>query len=239
MKFYVIERPYDRDRDLVAVTNFIPVTHKMGNAPRCPACGGFIGALPWLPPFRGEIEVLTRQFGDVAFGATSDGLVVSERFTELYRKAGLVGLGEFQPVEITRVKRILGRGAPLPPRPNYFYTTIVRGRAAVDIRRSHMTFAGGRFPACDECRIGSSCETASAIVIENGTWAGEDIFYPRSGLAAIMLSERAKEWWEANEINNGIVIPASKFRCDWIENPSGIGSYWRSWLAPGTGSDSA
>jgi hypothetical protein len=51
MRFYVLERHPDVD-EVPAVTDFLYADGSpVGEAPRCPTCGAYIGMLPLLPPF--------------------------------------------------------------------------------------------------------------------------------------------------------------------------------------------
>src|SRR5689334_3109417 len=69
----------------------------------CPRCGDGLGLLPWLPPHR--IALSSQRYPDFLWGVGFD-LMVSDRFKQLYRAAGLQGIGHFDPAaEITRVGR--------------------------------------------------------------------------------------------------------------------------------------
>jgi len=56
-KFYVLLNS-DVDDRKNAVTDFLKEdSARRGIAPKCLTCGKYIGMLPWLPPFRAELEV--------------------------------------------------------------------------------------------------------------------------------------------------------------------------------------
>jgi hypothetical protein len=79
----------------------------VGDAPRCPRCGGPIGMRPSLPPIRIELETWGKRFGDVAIDAGNE-VLVSERFKDAFQSVGLTGLSPFMPAEV--VKAIARRG---------------------------------------------------------------------------------------------------------------------------------
>ncbi|HKQ39494.1 MAG TPA: hypothetical protein VJ063_15560, partial [Verrucomicrobiae bacterium] len=56
MRFFVLEeRP--EVGEVPAVTDFLYADNSpMGEAPRCPVCGEYVGMLPLLPPIRVELE---------------------------------------------------------------------------------------------------------------------------------------------------------------------------------------
>ena len=109
MRFFVlISNPLD---DLTtAGTEFLSVDDNLSDAPTCQACSEFIGPLRGLPPYRIELETWGNEFGDIAFGGSIE-LLVSQRFKELFEREGLIGLEDFEPVNVVRVlkyKRIKG-----------------------------------------------------------------------------------------------------------------------------------
>jgi len=74
-----------------------------GDAPLCPQCGEPIGMLTWLPPYRVELELHGKDFGNFVRGSGYD-FLISARFAEAFRAEGLAGLLDFHPVEVTRVR---------------------------------------------------------------------------------------------------------------------------------------
>src|SRR4051794_20153926 len=66
--------------------------YNQGDAERCPACGAFISALKWLPPYRVELDLYGKRFGDLAFGFGGDDLLVSQKFRQVYYEYSLAGL---------------------------------------------------------------------------------------------------------------------------------------------------
>jgi hypothetical protein len=137
-----------------------------------------------------------------------DEILVSERFKSLYQESGLTGLSAFDPVKIVKVvrrRKLIGQ----PPR--YYRAEIARSRAAID--QSASEFVWGEPPTCPECRQGNPIKRWSRIIIEPGTWSGEDMFQPR-GLGRILVTDRFKEFCEINEVKNAYFVPAEHFGHD-------------------------
>ena len=66
--------------------------NQQGDAPKCEACGAYVGSLTWLPPLRANLELCGKEFGDFAFAPGSDSFFISARFKDVYQDAHLVGL---------------------------------------------------------------------------------------------------------------------------------------------------
>jgi hypothetical protein len=197
----------------------------VGPAPRCPACGGFIGMLRWVPPFRVELETWGKEFGDVM--RTGDELLVSERFKKMYTEAGLTGLRGFEPVVVIKVKRhrkLVGE----PPR--YYVAEVVRSETTVDVDASGKEWNGGEEP-CPVCfhRKGGTFLRQKRVVIKPETWSGHDILHARGG-ARFVASMRMKEICEANGIKNAVWIPAGEYEIDFYPSEAKlIRRYLKVW----------
>jgi hypothetical protein len=179
-----------------------------GDAPRCEACGDFIGMRPWLPPYRVELDVWGSEFGDLAF-PTADDLLVSLRFKELWEQHGFIGLSGFEPVEVVKVRRHRKfQGAPPP----YFKAAVVLSKAVVDDVASGVEET--KPPTCPVCRLGSGIKRWKAIIIKPETWSGEDVFQPRWS-SGFFTTERFKEWCEINNMKNATFIPAEEYGYDY------------------------
>jgi len=210
MKFYVLKNPVDSYD--VAVTDFLKAdTVNRGEAPRCPLCGDLIGLLPWLPPYRAELEFWTKLAGDIAFGP-GDELLVSQHFVELYKNSDLTGLSGFYPVEI--VKTIF-RGGKVKHIPNYYCVRITTSRAVVNHKASGLELEEPW--TCKECRTGLIKRT-KRVVLEEGSWSGEDIFCPRGLSGTIITSQNFKDFFVQNNINSGLLIEADKYSFDFYPN---------------------
>jgi hypothetical protein len=212
MNFYVLDDPEveEGQEPQFAVTDFVkadPVNR--GSAPLCPVCHEPIGMLPWLPPYRAEVEFWGNEAGDIAFFGSE--LLVSHPFRCLWEQAGLVGLSGFEKVEVVKT-RSYGKKKGIKASSDYYYVAIARSRAAVDDEASDLFRPKGRY--CKECG-GGDPERAKRIVLQENSWSGEDIFYARDLPGRIMTSERYRDFHIENEINNGILIEASQYSFDW------------------------
>jgi len=185
-----------------------------GDAPRCPQCGGCIGMLTWLPPYRGELTLHGEAFGDFVKFPGYD-VLVSERFAEAFRAEGLTGLLGFHPVEVSRVRRKRKGSKPLSA-PRYFLVTPCFGRAAVDLARSRIRHEAP--VTCPECRD-LAPDSIHGFALEPGTWAGEDVFRPRGLQGRIVVSERFVRFVERHGLTNMRLTPIEEYTRD----PLGLG----------------
>ena len=122
-----------------------------GKGPDCSRCGGPVGMLPWLPPYRAVLEVYGETLGDFV-KVIGEELFISERFATAFRNAGLTGLQGFFPVEIVRVRR-MERGPEISMTPQYLAVTVRDSRMALDLQRSRIHYTEP--PTCGECREGA------------------------------------------------------------------------------------
>jgi len=203
MEFYVLETPKPdsaEDRagriDAIAEEGF-----NVGEAPCCARCGRFLGMLTWLPPYRLEIETWGRRYGDVA--RTGDDLIVSERFKEAFQNAGLIGIKNFEPVEVSKITH--RRGKPSETMPRYFKATVVRSPTTVDQDASGCVWED-ESKVCPECLFGK-LKRYKRLVIKQETWNGEDVFFPRGGHGPI-VSERFRSMFFDHELLGVVFIPS-------------------------------
>ena len=215
IRFYVLRNPEveEGQEPQFAVTDFLksdPVNR--GSGLLCPLCHKPVGMLPWLPPYRAELQFWGKEAGDIAFGP-GDELLVSERFIQLWRQAGLCGLGGFDKVEVVKTKNCGRKKRGLKPAGNYHVVKMARSRAAIDDAASGLIREGeGR--ACEECRARGIIKRARRVVLEEETWSGEDVFYARGLSGTIIVSERYRDFHIANRINNGLLIQANEYGFD-------------------------
>jgi hypothetical protein len=204
MQFYVLNRS-PTGQDEAARTDALQAAGtRRGSAPCCEACGNYIGMRQWLPPYRVELHSWGREFGDLTFPTASD-LLVSLRFKELWERQGLIGLSDFEPVDVvkvTRHRKLVGEP------PTYFKAAVVLGQAVVDSVASGVELEEP--PTCPICRLGNGIKSWKALVIEPETWSGEDIFRPRWA-ADFLATSRFKNFCEANEMKNAVFIPAEEY----------------------------
>lgn len=217
MRFYVLTTP-KVEEGVEGVTDFLTVLppKEVGVWPHCPACGKCSGLRIWQAPYVAEIEFWTAVPGDIAFGG-GDELLVSERFRDGFLAEGLSGLEGFGgPVTIERIyrygraRRRKGWAGPTPP--DYYCARPVMGPAAIDESASELVRQKGPW-TCEVCRTGDT-RSIKRVVLEPGTWAGEDIFLPR-GLGSTLVSERFRDWYASRQFLNGTFIPAEQYGFDY------------------------
>jgi hypothetical protein len=206
MALYVLARKtrseYGSDYD----TEFLAAEGaQYGLAPRCPVCGEFTGMRQWLPPFRVELELHGRQFGDVVTGSGGSALLVSPRFEDIYRSTALTGLEGFEPVEIVKV-RSRRRSRPEPPA--YRRADVASSETAIDVERTGVARDGPI--RCAYC-LTSTINGIRGVVIDATTWAGEDVFYPRGLSGTIVVSERFHDVCLEHGITNIKLVEAQDF----------------------------
>jgi hypothetical protein len=206
MTFYVLAH---REAPVAeATTDFLQVEPvRLGEAPRCRVCGGFVGMKPDLPPVRVNIETWGTRYGDLVFGP-GDQILVSDHFRKEYHAHGLTGLSDFNPVEVTRVrnhKKIQDRC------PQYYLASVTRSRAAINVKASGLVHKEP--PTCPECKGGLIKRTAR-VVLEEGTWSGEDIFFARGLPGTIIVSEKFRRMCIEAELQNCPLVEASLFGFD-------------------------
>jgi hypothetical protein len=208
MQFYVLDKPIAQ---YSGGTEFFSAGRKkLGEAPTCPVCGRAIGSIQVLPPRRVELELWGRHFSDLAFGAGAD-VLVSARFRDAFLRSGLTGFSGFAPVEIAKV---VFRLRKIPkPLPSYFQAVPGRSRAAIDDRASGLDYEE-RW-TCDECRIGSM-ERMRRLVLEPGTWSGEDVFIARGLPGTIITSETFKKFCDKEAFTNCTLVEAAHYHFDFF-----------------------
>ena len=211
--FFVLEEPSaGTAEDKVGGTRAMPEEgFNVGEAPRCPRCGRFIGSLAWLPPYRVEIETWGREFGDLVI-ASGRSMLASDRFRQIYERSGLKGLSGFEPVEIVKITRHRKlRGDP----PKYFKVNVARSQTTEDQTASGVEWSEEATSFCPECLFPKEgvVKRWKKVAIRPETWQGEDIFIPRGG-GGIITSRRFKEACEANKIRNVLFVSAEKHAHD-------------------------
>jgi hypothetical protein len=199
MRFYALEVFPRGDADTCAEEE---LGYNQGDAPSCPACGGAVGMLTWLPPFRVLLKLYGKEFGDFAFFSGGDYFLVSQKFCDVYRSHQLAGLSGFDPVEVLQVKSRKRLKSQPPP---YFHVNASYGQTALDQVASGCEWL--EEPCCQLCREGSIIRW-KRLIIEEGTWNGDDIFRPRGFSGEIMVSQRFKDVCDESGIKNAVFTPA-------------------------------
>jgi hypothetical protein len=207
-RFFVLEKEALWSRYDVDAEKTEPVNRAEG--PACPGCGGPIGMMTWLPPYRVELVLHGEELGDFIEAPGYD-LLVSERFARAFREEGLTGLEGFHPVEVTRVRR--KRRGPKPSHvPQYLAVTACFSRAAVDLARSRIRYADAP-PTCEECRSATK-NAIHGFTLEPGTWQGEDVFRPRGLRGLLVVSERFARFVERHGFTNMKLTPTEELVWD-------------------------
>ena len=205
MRFFVLKKLNGGEHDTEAST----VKPNIGPALPCPQCGEPLGMLSWQPPYRIELELYGKDFGDFMEGAGGD-LLVTERFAEEFKAEGLTGLSGFHPVEVVRVRRKRRGPTPGPP-PRYLFVTPVHGLPALDMERSRLRFS--KPIECSWCRY-TGIDAIDGLVMEEGTWNGEDVFRPRGLWGRVIVSERFMRFAQRQAMSHFTLIPLDKYVWD-------------------------
>ena len=195
---------------------------QQGDAPKCESCGDYVGSLQWLPPLRADLELCGKEFGDFAFAPGSDSFLVSSRFKEAYQGAYLAGLTGFDPVEIVKVT---SRRKKLPARPPYFRVVPTRSRTYIDVVASEFEWLEP--PACREC-LSAPVVRWKRLLIDEGTWSGDDIFFARGLTGTVFATQRFKDLCDTHKITNAIFTPAESYAYDFypgLTDPSELDAF--------------
>jgi len=207
MNFFVLKNP--KAGNWIAVTDFLPIDGSYtGDAPKCAKCGRFLGMLPLLPPVRVELETWGTACGDIAFGP-GDEILISIRVYECFRASRLTGIIDIGPVEIVKVnshRKLRGNV------PSYRCCRVNRSRAAIDDVKSGLQIEEPW--TCEECRIGGTIKRAARLILEDGSWSGEDIFFARGLPGTMIVSERFVAFCQQNDVLNAHLLPAEEFSFD-------------------------
>ncbi|MDC0707686.1 hypothetical protein POL68_04325 [Stigmatella sp. ncwal1] len=185
-----------------------------GDAPRCPSCNDILAMKTWLPPFRIELELHGKDFGDFVKGP-GNSLLLSERMAEAYLKQELTGLLGFHPAEVVRVRR-KGASPKVRTPPRYQVVIPCFSQAAVDVTRSHLRYNDP--VTCQECRS-AGLQSAHGFALEAGTWQGEDMFRARGMPGKNIVSWRLAELIASHSLTNMKLIPTEEY----IRDPLRLG----------------
>lgn len=208
MAFFVLRNPEVDDGD--AVTDFRPIAGaSTGNAPRCEACGSYVGMLPLLPPVGIELESWGSSWGDIVFGV-GDQLLISQKVKEAVAEAGLHGFTSLDPVEVKKVTR--HRKSLRHDPPDYWLASIVRSKAMLDASASGLERDEGA--VCSACGLGGLMKRVRCVVLQPGTWSGEDIFFARGLPGTILTSERFKSLCNTARFTNFSLVGTEVYGFD-------------------------
>jgi hypothetical protein len=178
----------------------------LGDAPRCEACGHFLGGKPWLPPQRAELTLHGSDWGDFVFrGDGGEDFLMAEHAAELFRDGQLRGLSGFEPIEITRFQ-----GTDVAP-PQYVHVAVGRSQARVDEHESSLVRPEP--PVCDECRS-ARLEGIHGFILETGSWGDEDVFFARGLTGVVIVSERFHDLVVQHGLTNVRLVPTESYEWD-------------------------
>jgi hypothetical protein len=96
--------------------------------------------------------------------------------------------------------------------PAYYRVSVVQSRATIDIAASGLE----RDPpmVCPECRQGGVVKRTRQLILEEGTWGGEDVFIARGLAGTYFTSERFRKFCAENQIKNAVLVPSEKYSFD-------------------------
>jgi hypothetical protein len=196
---------------------------RQGEAKRCPACDCFVSMLPWLPPYRAELQAYGKALGDIAFGPGGD-LLVSDRFRSAWEAANLRGL-EFSPLERIRVRPArLGKKTP-----TYFYVLPQPYGTQVDLERS--LIETNRPITCNTCKSGG-VDNIRGFVIDESSWTGEDMFEPWGLLGVIVVTDRVRQLRDDYGLTNINLTPVEEYFWDPLYKWTPVDNSPPDWYKP-------
>jgi hypothetical protein len=221
MQFYVLQKPppespQDKLWGTEALTS--DPSSSTGEAPRCEACGDYVGMRAWIPPYEVELETWGKEFGDV-MDMTYPDLLVSQRFRDLWKRSGMVGLTDFEPVAVVKVRRHRRFTGDPPP---YYKARAAWRTARLDLIASDCQWAAEPdiCPVCQSEKTGATFLREAGIVLEPGTWNGEDIFVPRA-TSEFLTTSRFKQFCEDHRVTNTYFLPAETYVTDFYPDEPG------------------
>jgi hypothetical protein len=206
MRFYILKRSPDEKESAACTESLMADGFETGEAPRCEACGRPIAMRPWLPPHRVELETRGRCFGDLV-SVPGGSILVSDKFKQMTERERVTGFEGFDPVEVVSIRKHKKfEGSP----PQYYRVSVKRSQAAIDKSASGFVLEHPEQECCI-CRTGGGpIRRWERLVLEPGTWGGEDIFVAR-GDAEHLCAERFKRVCELAELQNVVFVPADEY----------------------------
>lgn len=185
--FFVLD--YDvSDRSFTTFSPEDPV--HLGQAPRCPECGLFVGMMPWHAPRTASLKQERSEWADLVFRGPSS-ILVSDRFVHAYGEAGLVGLAPFEQIQVSKISPRKAAGSV----PRYAHTSALASKAVIDDEAS-----GCKRSASAKCKLckSSSIEEATGLKLVDGSWSGEDIFVAWGFPGRSIVTARFRNVWLEN-----------------------------------------
>lgn len=208
MQFYVIEKKPSGDEavELYRTDFHFDEKDTKGDAPKCPDCGSFIGLLTSLPPYHVHLETWGEDFGDLAFWMHE--ILVSRRFRDEFIRSGLKGISAFEPVEILSQRQLGGANRKHLEPPEYFRVYPKLGGAQIDLKASSVEWRGNAQPTCKRCLNGGVLKRWKHVIVDEKSWAGDDVFYAFGIPGVLLVSLRFFDWAQKHQFRNLIMNPA-------------------------------
>ena len=202
MKFYVLNR-FPHGRDVPCYTSFVHAEHSNfgSEAPKCAECGRFTGMLPWLPPYRVELEAWGPEYGDYVRGLLPS-FLISECLQSLIEENGVSEITSIDPVEVVSVQKHRRVKGVIP---QYYLATACHDGAMIDEAQSGFKRAG--HPICPACRGGDVVFRYRRLIVQDKTWNGSDIFVSGDA-SAILVTDRIKCLSESAGLKFLVFVPA-------------------------------
>lgn len=178
--------------------------------PICSHCGEAIGMRSWLPPHRTVVKQ-PRRIGDFLCGPFS--FVVTERFKLLYEKSHLTGIKAFHPLEVIQ----MGTKKKDYRKPSLFGVDVMHSSARINYDLSVTKW--WKLPQSDYCRHcgpggggkSGTAERYEGLHFEEGTWRGEDFFYPINFSGIVVVSETGAMFITEHGFTNASLRPAETY----------------------------
>lgn len=207
MNFFVLSASIGSDAETV----YEPIGKpRLGEAPRCPTCGTFVGNKPWLPPYRVRLQTFGTLIGDIAFDLASKDLLLSERFVRTSEESGLCGL-EADPVEVVEMPRGVAGSF------TFFHAVAPRTGARIDRNRTRVSRTEP--PTCDLCGGPGITNAIDGLWIDETSWNGADIFSPWGVNGVTVVTERVPLMAAHYHLKNVTITPSEAFRWDPLRGP--------------------
>lgn len=206
MKFFIINKKPSGTNDFEKFRTdfYYDDSVKKGNAPQCPKCGAFTGMLTPLPPYRAKLETWGIDFGDVAFWMND--FLVTQRFRDAYLVSGLSHIGDFESVDVLSCRRYRKFNRDIP---KYFRAVPRIGSARINPVASGIVWSDDKQPECEVCLSGAGViKRWKSVAIDEGSWNGDDVFYPYGLTGELVVTERFAKWAHQYEFKNLILVDA-------------------------------
>lgn len=205
MRFFVLQRDSELMHRSDAPTEYYHTQRgRRDGAPRCGQCGQWIGSLRSAEPVEIDVELQDQYYGDIGFGA-GDEVLVSRRAMELFQSEGITPWDDFKQPSVRHYE--FHGPAPTDKPPDYLLAAVRVGNAALDEHASRVIRDSQA--VCPQCRIGGTVLQRDAIILEQGSWAGEHLFIARGLPGTFLASEHFVDVVARHGLRNFVFVPAA------------------------------